>query len=73
METPEDEELETRFIELETKLMYQDKMLDELNRVVTSHTTTLDELMLRIRRLEETLRAALDVDGKPPNEPPPHY
>lgn len=70
MSQPQDDE--SRFVQLETKLMYQEKLLDDLNRVLVSHTTLIDELQLRLRRAEESLRA-VPGEAKPPNEPPPHY
>lgn len=66
------EDDDSRFIELETRLMYQDKLLDDLNRVLVSHTALIDDLLRRVRRVEESFRANVE-DAKPPNEPPPHY
>lgn len=63
---------EARFIALETKLMYLEKLVDDLNRVLISHTTLIDELTLRVRRIEDGVRAGGE-EAKPPHEPPPHY
>ncbi|HSC86339.1 MAG TPA: SlyX family protein [Polyangiaceae bacterium] len=60
-----------RFIALESKLAYQEKLLAELNEVLVEHSRILTELQKRAKDSESALRDALEV--RPPNERPPHY
>lgn len=66
---------EQRFIDLESRLAHQDKLLNDLNDVVTEQQTTikrLDELcrslIERVRSLGESMPA-----GESGDERPPHY
>lgn len=62
---------EERFMRLETKVAYQEKLIADLNDVLLDHTKVLDRLEARLRRLEQTLR---DQAGEPVgHERPPHY
>lgn len=58
--------MEKRLIELETRLAFQDKTLEELNEVVTSQQQQLDrlaeELRLLTNRLHPLLAAAAAED-----------
>ena len=66
---------EPRWIELETRLAFQEYTLGELNRLVHEQRVELDALRLRLdRALSDlgTLRDTLHAD--PMSEPPPpHY
>jgi SlyX protein len=62
---------EARFVALETKLAYQEKLIAELNEVLVEHSRVLRELEKRAKDSEVALRDALEA--KPPNERPPHY
>ncbi|NNF40318.1 MAG: SlyX family protein [Woeseiaceae bacterium] len=66
---------EGRFVEIETRLAYQDQLLGELNDVVTGQQATirqLDELcqalVARVRSLGEAI-----PESDPGDERPPHY
>jgi SlyX protein len=66
---------ETRLVDIETKLAYQEHALLELNDVVARQQATLaglearcDALLERIRALGEALPAS-----DPGTEKPPHY
>ena len=48
-----------RIVELEIKVTYQERLLQDLNDVVTEQTRSIDALEKRIASLEERLRAAL--------------
>ena len=66
-----DSTFEHRFIQIETKIAYQEKLLFELNEVVLGHTRTVDRLEARVLQLERMLREQVgDAIG---HEPPPHY
>jgi|TARA_B110000977_G_scaffold193010_1_gene267369 SlyX protein len=66
---------DTRFINIETKLAYQEDLLQELNQVVIKMQQQIDKLELRNQMLRDNLKqieASLPSEGHP-NEPPPHY
>lgn len=70
-------DLEHRIAELETRLVFQDELLDSLNATVARQQQELDLLQQQLRLLYQQLRAA-QPDG--PAEPsslrdeiPPHY
>lgn len=67
-----DREEEVRFVALETKIAYQEKLLDDLNRVLIEQSNTLVELAKRLHAVEEAFRGAF-VENKPGHERPPHY
>jgi uncharacterized coiled-coil protein SlyX len=63
---------EQRLIDIETALANQERILDELNKVVYEQGETIDRLL----KLNKYLLAAVDKDVvKPLSEetPPPHY
>jgi len=62
---------EKRFIELETKVAYQEKLLSDLNEVLLSRGREIDALLKRVDSLERL--AQEDGTDTPGNEPPPHY
>lgn len=63
--------LEQRFIALETKVAYQEKLLAELNEVLVEHSRVLSDLEKRALNAERALRETLA--DKPAHEKPPHY
>lgn len=68
--TPDDHE--HRFVSLETKVAYQDKLIAELNEVIIERTYALDALERRVLALEKFLREP-PAEPAPANEKPPHY
>ncbi|NOR72680.1 MAG: hypothetical protein GQ467_02230 [Mariprofundaceae bacterium] len=67
--------MEKRIIELETKLSYQDHTIQELNDVVTRQQKQIDALELRMKRIQDHLKATASSQLARPEEdvPPPHY
>ena len=66
--------MEERIIELETKLAYQEDLLQQLNDLVTEHTVSLSILAKQYKAMEEQfheLQEQLPLEGT--NEKPPHY
>lgn len=66
---------EKRLIELETKVSYQEDLLQELNKLVTSQQTQLDQLTKTCELLGDQLKEAmlyLPASGNV-DEKPPHY
>jgi SlyX protein len=64
--------LEARFVALETKVAYQDKLIAELNEVLVERTQELATLARRLEALERFVREPAD-ETVPPHERPPHY
>jgi SlyX protein len=66
---------EERFIDLETRLAYQDQLLSELNDVVTAQQAKIMQLEELCKALVQRVRSA--AEGIPENDPaderPPHY
>jgi len=67
--------MENRIIELETKISYQEHLLQELNEVITSQQRQIDSLEKEVRRIREYLKQVHTSDIARPEEdiPPPHY
>jgi SlyX protein len=63
---------EERFVFLETKLAYQERLLEELNQVLIDKSREHDEFKRRLKTLEDLARQG-DTDRKVPHEAPPHY
>ena len=66
---------DNRFINIETKLAYQEDLLQELNQVVITMQQQIDKLELRNQMLRDNLKqieASLPSEANP-NEQPPHY
>lgn len=70
-ETPE---TLARLEDLETKVVYQERTIDQLNEVVTKQQDQVDRLRLEVDQLNKTLKAisSLTVEGGE-EPPPPHY
>ncbi|MDX8403303.1 MAG: SlyX family protein [Mariprofundaceae bacterium] len=68
-------DLEKHIIELETKVSYQDHIIQELNDVVTSQQKQIDVLESEFKRLREHLKTSSSSQLARPDEevPPPHY
>ena len=64
-----------RLIELETKLAYQENLLDELNNVVCRQQDQIDDLHVKLRSLQESANelATGASPGETEAEIPPHY
>lgn len=65
--------MDDRLMELEKRMAFQDRLLEELNQAVVDHQKTLDSLSREMGQLREHLRSG-DLMKKPQDElPPPHY
>jgi len=65
-------ETSERFVLLETKIAYQEKLLSELSDLLREKGRELDMLTTRVLRLESA-RAAEGDGERLPYERPPHY
>jgi SlyX protein len=67
--------MENRFIELETRLAFQDNSLQELNSVVVRQQREIDALTRELETLKAQLRTLAPelVANRADEAPPPHY
>lgn len=65
--------MEDRLDDLEIKLAFQERLIGELDALVRSFGTKLDEALRELAALKESLRSGGEPVLGPPNEPPPHY
>jgi SlyX protein len=66
---------EEQLISIETKLAYQEDMIDALNKTVYRQQQQLDVLDGQCKILAQQIRSLAETgtDGKMPIERPPHY
>jgi len=66
--------IEARFENLESKVLYQDRTIEELNEVVTKQQDQIDVLIAEVGRLRQALDGIQEreIDGGE-EPPPPHY
>jgi len=68
-----EKELSDRIDALESRLMYQDETIEQLNQTITAQWKQIDTLARQVAALGERLQEA-EADAPPPaNERPPHY
>ena len=65
-------EIEERFIALETKIAYLEEFTSELQEVVVEHTKTIDKLTAVNKALTEKIEDLMQNE-EIPNRKPPHY
>ncbi|MDX1803772.1 MAG: SlyX family protein [Alcanivorax sp.] len=66
---------EERFLDIETKLAYQEDLIEALNKVVSDQQRKLDELEHACRKMVDRLVDLSDAFAAAQVEdaPPPHY
>jgi len=65
---------EERLVELETKLSFQEHLIQELNEALIHQQQQLDALQHKLESMGEQFKAGLSDDIKPlAEEVPPHY
>lgn len=69
--------MEQRVVELESRLAFQDDLLERLNEVIARQDRELERLAQRLRALEarlaEVAEAAASAGPSAGHEVPPHY
>jgi SlyX protein len=67
--------MEERFIDLETRLVYQERTIEELNEVIIRQQGQIDVLEEKLAAIVNHIReSASPVTGDAGDEPPPpHY
>lgn len=75
--TAPDIDLEARLDELESRLSFQDDLIESLNQVITRQDRDLARLTLRLQgllaRMDNITEASADPGDSPAHEIPPHY
>ncbi len=67
--------MEERFVDLETRLAFQEEAIDTLNRTLAAQQQVMAALGDQVAELSRTLRqlAGSPVAAGSADEPPPHY
>jgi SlyX protein len=67
--------MEKRLIDLETQLMHQQLLVEELNELVYQQQQTIDGLVAELGQVKEQLQMVLPslVKESEAETPPPHY
>ena len=68
-----EQELSERIDALESRLMYQDETIEQLNATITEQWKKIDALTRQLAALNERLQQAEANAPAPANERPPHY
>ena len=61
---------ESRIVDLEVRVAYQDKLIAELDEVVREFSNRVERLESLVKDIQESANA---LPIGPPNDPPPHY
>ncbi len=67
-----DADLDDRFIDVDVKLAYQERLIRDLDALVREFAERLAKSEKKLAELEQTVRSGAPPVG-PANEPPPHY
>jgi SlyX protein len=62
-----------RLIQLEMRVAHQEKIISELNDVVTAQWKRMETMERQLRRFSEELAELGSGDAPPANQRPPHY
>jgi SlyX protein len=67
--------VEYRLVELESRLSFQEHLLQELNEALTSQQVQMDALRQALDAIREQVKAGSEADIRPESgeAPPPHY
>ena len=65
-------DLSIRIEDLETRVAHQDKIIADLNDVITAQWRKMEAVEFQLRRLGEEMQTMDQGDG-PANQKPPHY
>ena len=69
--TPPSSELEARVVDLEVKLAFQDRTIEELDTVVREFTEKMEAMSHDLELMRRSLSDMRETG--PANEKPPHY
>lgn len=65
---------ESRFQDIESKIAFQERLLEHLNEALTSQQRQLDGLKGQLKKVAQLLETSEERISRPEDEiPPPHY
>ena len=64
---------DARMQEIETKIAYQERMIESLNEALTDQQKQLDQMRGMLARLEQRLAGGDEIRRPDEEVPPPHY
>ena len=64
---------ENRIYEVEKRIAYLEKFIEELNEVIINHERTIEALKAEIIELKNKDEQSPLLENRPHNEKPPHY
>ncbi|MBR4330014.1 MAG: SlyX family protein [Candidatus Riflebacteria bacterium] len=64
---------ENRIYEVEKRIAYLEKFVEELNEVIINHERTIEALKAEIIELKNKDEQSPLLENRPHNEKPPHY
>ncbi len=64
---------ENRIYEVEKRIAYLEKFVEELNEVIINHERTIEALKVEIIELKNKDEQSPLLENRPHNEKPPHY
>jgi uncharacterized coiled-coil protein SlyX len=64
---------EKRFYEVEKRIAYLEKFVEELNEVIINHEKTIEVLKAEVIELKNKEEQSPLLENRPHNEKPPHY
>ena len=73
MNNKDSDKLAERIDRLESRLTYQDEIIEQLNQTITAQWKQIDTLTRQVAALTERLQEAEANAPAPTNERPPHY
>ena len=65
--------MEERIIELETRLTYQDDLVQKLDEVIIKQQKEIDEIKVLLKRMNQQLNETIGQELPGEEGPPPHY
>lgn len=69
----ENDALAERIDDLEVRIAFQDRTIEDLNAVVAKQWKQIDELQRKVAQLLEHARATAPIADAGSEPPPPHY
>jgi uncharacterized coiled-coil protein SlyX len=64
--------MENRIIEIEKRLLYLERFVDELNEVIVEQQKQLDRCYKELAKMQPKVVSPID-ETRPHDEKPPHY
>lgn len=65
--------IEERINELESRLTFQDDLVQTLDGVIIKQQNEIDEIKVQLKHLSQQLAQETGPDSLTEDEPPPHY